>query len=1252
MRRTLSTSLAATVAAVVAVSAARGPSIERARALPAEDLSQATAARLYLPFLADRWTVRQLPRVAFSRPHGFADAAFQLELTTEAPEARIRYTLDGSPPDALRGSEYAGPITIDRTTVVRAVAVHPSSKPSDVATATYLFLADVVQQPPLPPGFPAAWGRFPEGPLAGDLIPADYAVDLKVTGDPRYAATIFDDLRSIPSLSVALHPDDLFGERGIYSNPLARGEEWVDPATGASIRPWERPASVEWLLPEGGPGFQIDAGIRIAGGWSRKPDSTAKHSFSLRFRSAYGPGRLRYALFDGPGPTSFDALRLRGGQADSFHYFADKAQYIHDQWGRDTQQAMGSPAARGRWVHLYLDGLYWGLYNVAEELEDAFMAGHMGGEAEDWDVIEAIGDGDDPGVVWRVEDGNDAAFIELLALRDASIAAGGPVDQGAYARAAAMIDLSQYIDFTLIQLYGDNWDWPHKNWTAARSRVLGGGFRFFIWDIEHMVQLRERDGICGPCSHHPNVSSCGTRRCGTSVDTAGAAGLHGWLLASPEYRMAFADRIRRHLLAGGALSPEATGARYRAVAEEVERAIVGESARWGDVPFGARTRNENWFFVAPFIQPNRVFTLDDHWRPERDRLLTTFFPERTGRVLQQFCDAGLYPGVAALRIVPAGPGVPVGTPITIEPVLEGCQGSALDGTIHYTLDGSDPRVPFSGPPDALWSGAPAPTALAYAGPIKPARYTRLRARFRAADGRWGPESQATIGVPRLALTEIMYHPAEDQALEFVELVSRERTDVDLSGVTVHSGITAVLPAGTLLRPGQRIVLAADPAAFGARYPGVVPLAAYDGQLANSGERVQASDAAGNVLLDVTYDDGGYWPLAADGLGFSLVMDDLDADPRDPEAWRASAAVGGSPGAVDPPPPYAGAVVIDEVLANSDAPYEDAIELHNAATDPGAWVDISGWYLSDDRDEPRKLRVPDGTWLAPGGHAAFYERAFRDLAPPGRGFGLSSDGETVYLLSADAAGAPTGYFRGMAFGPSDPNTAIIRIRHAGGADTAQAISPTFGVSGPQTVEDFRTGRGAPNAPPRVGPVVIAEIHPRPAAGEPQFVELVNTSSDPVLLGGDADARTGPWSLSEGVSFAFPPGAVLPPGGYAVVGGLAPAALAAGLGLPEGVQAFGPWLGRLSADGERLALARPRVGQTASLEDGPWVVVDAVRYALDPPWRAATVRAGASLERLDLGEFAGDPLNWIALHQGGTPGRAAAPLYRVFVPFNPR
>ena len=610
----------------------------------------AAGETIFLPLVIKDTIIRRLPEVTVSHQHGVVNEAFFLELSVRAPKATIHFTLDGSAPGPGLGEVYDGPLWIDHTTVIRAAASLQGYLPSPILTSTYIFIGDTLVQPGAPPEFPMFWGTYPEGRLLGRPVLADYAMDTRITlYDPRYASSVRDDLMSIPSLSIVMDRDDLFGVapgiRGIYSHPLDKGSR-VDPETGEVSRPWERKASAEWLRPDGGQGFQIDAGIRIAGGWSRKPDGMAKHSFSLRFRREYGAGRLRYPLFEREGPDRFDALRLRAGQADTFHYFAGKAQYINDEWGRQTQSDMGWEAARGTWAHLYLNGLYWGLYNVTEELDDAFAADHMGGDEPDWDVIEA--DVDPSNVEgWKVNDGDDAAFRELMSIKDIS-ARSGEIDRLTYELTSSFVDLTQYIDYTLIELYGDNWDWPHNNWTAMRSRVLDDGFRFFVWDYEQVLPLRKKGEVCGPCSKNSGVETCGTRRCGQSVVTDGAAGLHGWLLASSEYRLEFADRARRHLLEDGALAPSAAAGRYASIADRVERSIVGESARWGDVAFGERTKSENWFFISPFR--DITITLDDHWRPERDRLLREFYPERSKEMLQQLCAAGLYPPVSSPRI--------------------------------------------------------------------------------------------------------------------------------------------------------------------------------------------------------------------------------------------------------------------------------------------------------------------------------------------------------------------------------------------------------------------------------------------------------------------------------------------------------------------------------------------------------------------------------------------------------------------------
>ncbi|MEO8083603.1 MAG: CotH kinase family protein [Ardenticatenales bacterium] len=1233
MRRHLSFRRSAPAALAVAVAAAcaantTSPSIA------------ATHGAVYLPYAARGDVLHALPPVAFSVERGFFDAPFELTLSQSVASASVWYTLDGSPPAPGHGDVALGPLRIERTTLVRAAAFLEGWLPSPVSTNTYLFLADRIRQGVDAPGFPATWGVYTEGRQKGRSVRADYAVDGRVVDDPRYASEIVDDLKAIPSLSVVTAPDDLFGaERGIYNHPTERGMAW------------ERPASVELVRADGRPGFQVDAGVRIAGGWSRKPDANLKHSLSLRFRSMYGPSKLSYPLFRLPdgapeGPAEFNSLRLRAGQADTIGYFAGKAQYVHDEWARRTQRDMGWPAARGTWVHLYLDGLYWGLYNLTEELDANFMAAHVGGKESGWDVIRSD---DDVHTLdsYDVADGSDADWKTLLAMR----AAGGPLDPTTYGRVAQLIDLPQHIDYTLIELYADNWDWPTNNFVAARSRTIGGGFQFFVWDLEHSLGLRQSpgDGYCGPCNDNPGPDSCTARprQCGHSTETEGVAGLHGWLKrGSAEYRLLFADRVRRQLFEDGALTAAAATERYAATAAEIERAIVGESARWGDGPWQDRTRIENWRFIRPALeenaQSNRPQNRDDHWLPERDRLLTQVFPGRTADLIAQLCAEGLYPPVASLRFTPPGTSLKRIGSVAISPLEQGCAGQAMDGTIWYTFDGTDPRQPYSGNPS---SGA-----LPYDRPLRlTGRYVRLRARLRTPDGQWGALAEAVYSQPRVVISELNYHPVAGDAEEFIELstpLDAATAPLDLGGATFTHGITGTLAAGTRLSTARPIVLARDPLAFAARY-GFKPDGTYTGRLADGGERIALVSAAGDVLADISYRDDDLWPLGPDGLGFTLVPRTFaaDADLTDPSNWRASRSPGGSPGRDDPAPPWDGRVTLSEILCASAAPYEDAVEFANPSGSP---VEIGGWYLSDDRHVLQKYRLP-ALKMAAGGFGTAFEHDFRALAPPATAFGLGSDGESVYLSSADAAGRMTGFVQRLTCGPADASTSFGPYRHSAGIDVAALVTPTFGVDAPVDLEAFRAGQGAPNAPPIIGPAVVSEVLAVPPRGRTAWVELRNLSDRAIPLGGDPASNTGPWALDGDVRFTFPAGAELPARGFALVLAADPTDRAAAPTVPPDVVLYGPWTGRISAAKGVLALVRPRAGQTADAAAGPWVRVDGVRWDQEAPWAIPTMLIGASLERREPVGWGNDPLSWAALRIGGTPGVAATSIFSRFIPW---
>ena len=128
------------------------------------------------------------------------------------------------------------------------------------------------------------------------------------TDSPHYDGRVRDSLLAMPTLSIVMNIDDLFDRStGIYTNSQRAGVEW------------ERPASMELIYPDGREGTQINCGLRMQGGASRQP-TRPKHNMRLMFKKLYGPGKLRFPVFEDSPVESFDTIVLRGGNGDSWFH--------------------------------------------------------------------------------------------------------------------------------------------------------------------------------------------------------------------------------------------------------------------------------------------------------------------------------------------------------------------------------------------------------------------------------------------------------------------------------------------------------------------------------------------------------------------------------------------------------------------------------------------------------------------------------------------------------------------------------------------------------------------------------------------------------------------------------------------------------------------------------------------------------------------------------------------------------------------
>ncbi len=850
------------------------------------DLSM--TARVIVPVLEDS------VGLTFSKPSGFYEDSLVLEITPSDTSWFVTYTLDGSNPQTSETSKsFKGRATIlldpedseDRpktpSVIVRASASIPGIKPSTPESRTYIFLQQVLTQ-----SYPS--GGWPLTKVNEQII--DLRMDSRVVKASAYKDLMIPALKDIPSISVITDLDHLFHpQTGIYVNAEGHGHEW------------ERECSVELINPDGSAGFEVNAGLRIRGGWSRHPEFP-KHAFRLFFRSEYGDAKLDFPLFGEEGVDQFDKIDLRTTQNYAWSIGDGRNTFLRDVFSRDTQGDMENPYTRSRYYHLYLNGMYWGLFQTQERPEARFAADYLGGKSADYDVIKV----NTEGWIYQIEatDGNHNKWYELWDMCKTGFADnsdyfrlegkdgdGNPVKGG-----EVYIDMDNLIDYMLVIFYTANFDSPTatfggnkgpNNFYAINSRKdLSRGFTFYAHDAEHSMFAEEVPPGLGLYEDRVNLTK---RTDGNHMDVDHFGSfhpqwLHHKLSFNPEYRIRFMDRAHLHLTGGGTLTPDEVNSRLDQRAMEIDKAIIAESARWGD--------GGNWVTIP--------YTRNDDWVPEVQKIKEDFFPYRTGIVIGQLEEAGLY--------APLEPPVAYANSQMLQTnryelsdvTSLRLENKNSEGALCYTLNGTDPR---------LTGGELSTDAL-----VTYDQKTVIRFRSSAVikariflNGTWSALMHLDVisqeeDFSKLCITELHYHPPgmpvdgdtiSGKDLEFLELKNTGDVALNLSGLSLDSAVSYEFPELTLLAPGQFYVIASKPSAFYLRY-GLVASGNYKKNLSNGGEEVLLADQNGVPLIRFTYSDLPPWAQEADGYGYSLVTanDFPNANPTLYSDWHQVGFPGG------------------------------------------------------------------------------------------------------------------------------------------------------------------------------------------------------------------------------------------------------------------------------------------------------------------------------------------------------------------------
>ncbi len=822
--------------------------------------------------------------VHFSVERGFFTQPFDLVLTTPTPGAFIRWTTNGTEPTLTNGFPYLAPLRVGNTLLLRAAAFRTNLAPSIARTHSYFF----------------------------------------------YLAA---NLRSLPVLSIVTDANNLTGSNGIVGigGGTYIGGVWYPVSPTDYFNPvqhgiaWERPVSAEYILPADNSGFQIDCGIRYnSSDYQRfRTTASAKLSYRLYFRSDYGEGKLRYPLFPTTAREEFDVITLRAGKNDSSNPF------IRDELSRRLYQDMGNNAPQGTFVNLFINGVHKGYYNPTERTDDDALQDWEGG-TNAWDAI-AINS--------SVRDGDDAAWNTL---HNIFLNGQNPATPSVFQSIASLLDVTNFIDYLIIETWGANWDWPHNNWSTARERSAEGRFRFYAWDLEGSYDS----------SRAPNYDVFAQTSRGLNSAAELSVMFHA-LTNSLEFRLLYADRVQKHFFTGGALAGPAITNRFN----EMKDILVG---------------------MIPAMNPY---------------VLTNWVPNRRAPYFSQLVGYGLYVSNAPV-LNPIAGRVPLGASLTMT--------SPLGGTIYYTMDGSDPRIAFTAAMGATAKRYTNGSPLVLQGDV----LLRARALTGTTNWSPLTEATFQVtGLGRtIRISEINFNPPGGNAHEFVELFNFGAVPVDLSGWSFDEGITFFFPNNTSLAPGAYLVLANNdnPASFATHYPGVQVAGWFAGNLANGGERLALKDAQGNLVTAVHYDDEAGWPTAADGFGFSLELSSVYGEPDSPANWRADGPIDGTPGAAYSIKPSTVSIEISEVMAdnagavNHEGTFPDWVELRNPLP---AGQSLAGCSLSDDSD-PRKFVLPPGTIIEPNGFLVVWcDSLTNTTSGLHAGFALDRDGGNLFLYDS-------------------------------------------------------------------------------------------------------------------------------------------------------------------------------------------------------------------------------------------------------------
>jgi CotH kinase protein/Lamin Tail Domain/Chitobiase/beta-hexosaminidase C-terminal domain/FlgD Ig-like domain/Divergent InlB B-repeat domain len=712
----------------------------------------------------------------FSLEGGFYNGYQTIELSGAGADETIYYTLDGSDP-VDTSIVYIQPITIDTTHVIRARILSPNSISSPIVTHTYFI----------------------------------------------------DRYFTLPVISLATTPANFFDwETGIYvMGPNASPDP---PYSGANFwEDWERPIHIEMFNLDGSLKFSEDAGTKIHGRWSRRFD---QKSLAIFFRSQYGTNTLNCQVFDEKPYGNFESLLIRNSGNDF------QSTHFRDAFVTNITQDQNIEYQEFQPVTLYLNGMYWGIYNLREKISEHFVAANNPGvDPDNIDRLEYRN---------QVLNGDSTAYHNLMvyfASHDLS-----QTDNYEYVK--TKVNVANLTKYLATNIYCNNTDWPRNNVSLWRERTETSKWHWILddmdWSFGHPYSGYDDNTIWDVLSTSPS-----------NPNPPEFTFLFRKMFTNQEFQDGFVDCIMDYM--NTIFQPTALLTEISSIKAQYELEMAAHIVRW------------NWGTMDEWYDEVEEMETFASLRPDYmiGHLQNEFDLGNTINVNIDINDEIM--GYLELNFIT----------LTDFPF----SGSYFDGIpIKITA------IPYDGFEFTQWFGSSSSQNPILE--ITPDSDLDLTANFQVMSGNSSD----------IVINEINYNSSDDfNPDDWIEIYNISGTNLDLSSWQLKDDDdlhSFIFPTDFSIPADSYIVLCRDTLAFHTLFPDIENyLGNWNFGLGSNSDMVRIFDNEGTLIDHVLYDNEAPWPIEPDGNGPTLSLLNPGMNNLLPQSWAASENHG-TPGVIN------------------------------------------------------------------------------------------------------------------------------------------------------------------------------------------------------------------------------------------------------------------------------------------------------------------------------------------------------------------